>query len=151
MRGQNTTTATRMLSAAILLATGAALAACGGGAPADPIPDTTAETLPTARELLEAGAVLEVPSFSLTDQTGEPFGSAQLEDRVWIAHLTSTACTDICPDVTAGLRELEGELSGAPGWDDIRFVSFSADPEACLLYTSPSPRDGLLSRMPPSA
>ena len=24
-------------------------------------------------------------------------------------------------------------------------------PEACLLYTSPSPRDGLLSRMPPSA
>ena len=25
------------------------------------------------------------------------------------------------------------------------------DPEACLLYTSPSPRDGLLSRMPSSA
>ena len=24
-------------------------------------------------------------------------------------------------------------------------------PEACLLYTSPSPRDGLLSRMPSSA
>ena len=25
------------------------------------------------------------------------------------------------------------------------------DPERCLLYTSPSPRDGLLSRMPSSA
>ena len=25
------------------------------------------------------------------------------------------------------------------------------DPKACLLYTSPSPRDGLLSRMPSSA
>ena len=25
------------------------------------------------------------------------------------------------------------------------------DPRACLLYTSPSPRDGLLSRMPSSA
>ena len=25
------------------------------------------------------------------------------------------------------------------------------DPYACLLYTSPSPRDGLLSRMPSSA
>ena len=25
------------------------------------------------------------------------------------------------------------------------------DPETCLLYTSPSPRDGLLSRMPSSA
>ena len=27
----------------------------------------------------------------------------------------------------------------------------SAEPLACLLYTSPSPRDGLLSRMPASA
>ena len=28
---------------------------------------------------------------------------------------------------------------------------FVADPQGCLLYTSPSPRDGLLSRMPSSA
>ena len=28
---------------------------------------------------------------------------------------------------------------------------FSDDPVDCLLYTSPSPRDGLLSRMPSSA
>ena len=27
----------------------------------------------------------------------------------------------------------------------------SGDPAICLLYTSPSPRDGLLSRMPSSA
>ena len=29
--------------------------------------------------------------------------------------------------------------------------ALSFDPETCLLYTSPSPRDGLLSRMPSSA
>ena len=28
---------------------------------------------------------------------------------------------------------------------------FLSDPRVCLLYTSPSPRDGLLSRMPSSA
>ena len=28
---------------------------------------------------------------------------------------------------------------------------FLTDPRFCLLYTSPSPRDGLLSRMPSSA
>ena len=36
----------------------------------------------------------------------------------------------------------------------LRFASEdigNADPRACLLYTSPSPRDGLLSRMPSSA
>ena len=33
---------------------------------------------------------------------------------------------------------------------DVDFF-FDAYEEACLLYTSPSPRDGLLSRMPSSA
>jgi hypothetical protein len=30
-------------------------------------------------------------------------------------------------------------------------VSVPVKPEGCLLYTTPSPRDGLLSRMPSSA
>ena len=30
-------------------------------------------------------------------------------------------------------------------------ATIMTDPEICLLYTSPSPRDGLLSRMPSSA
>ena len=30
-------------------------------------------------------------------------------------------------------------------------ATIMTDPETCLLYTSPSPRDGLLSRMPSSA
>ena len=34
--------------------------------------------------------------------------------------------------------------------DDHEFVVF-VGPSGCLLYTSPSPRDGLLSRMPSSA
>ena len=31
------------------------------------------------------------------------------------------------------------------------YGGFGAKPDICLLYTSPSPRDGLLSRMPSSA
>ena len=34
---------------------------------------------------------------------------------------------------------------------DAPAVPFIRIPDACLLYTSPSPRDGLLSRMPSSA
>ena len=42
-------------------------------------------------------------------------------------------------------------LVGGP--DAEKFVAFVRDArfERCLLYTSPSPRDGLLSRMPSSA
>ena len=36
------------------------------------------------------------------------------------------------------------------GLDDLD-VNISVIPNRCLLYTSPSPRDGLLSRMPSSA
>ena len=47
----------------------------------------------------------------------------------------------------------------SPIWDseddwtiDIKINNKSSvDPNTCLLYTSPSPRDGLLSRMPSSA
>ena len=40
------------------------------------------------------------------------------------------------------------------GYDDTTFLMGMKEPdliEICLLYTSPSPRDGLLSRMPSSA
>ena len=39
----------------------------------------------------------------------------------------------------------------APRWAAHGFGTLGAVPGACLLYTSPSPRDGLLSRMPSSA
>src|SRR5680860_1163928 len=35
------------------------------------------------------------------------------------------------------------------GWNTFRYKNLST--QTCLLYTSPSPRDGLLSRMPSSA
>ena len=35
--------------------------------------------------------------------------------------------------------------------EDDKLIYFDTREQACLLYTSPSPRDGLLSRMPSSA
>ena len=41
---------------------------------------------------------------------------------------------------------------GMVAWNMLGFTMFQeAYPEACLLYTSPSPRDATLSRMPSSA
>ena len=54
---------------------------------------------------------------------------------------TVTRAADLDPEVTADYAEAEG-------------IDLTADVDAllgCLLYTSPSPRDGLLSRMPSSA
>ena len=50
----------------------------------------------------------------------------------------------------------DGDVSGAllvtdDKYDVDLFMGIGGGPEGCLLYTSPSPRDGLLSRMPSSA
>ena len=44
---------------------------------------------------------------------------------------------------------VKGHFPGAPVMPGVLQIEFMA--QACLLYTSPSPRDGLLSRMPSSA
>ena len=41
--------------------------------------------------------------------------------------------------------------NGVNFWDTAEIYAIPMREETCLLYTSPSPRDGLLSRMPSSA
>ena len=60
------------------------------------------------------------------------------------------------PDPLTALKAVKNpvELAGlraASKRDSVAWVRFLAWLDACLLYTSPSPRDGLLSRMPSSA
>ena len=46
-------------------------------------------------------------------------------------------------------RELQGQIEGRLQTLEVELLNERL--ESCLLYTSPSPRDGLLSRMPSSA
>ena len=65
---------------------------------------------------------------------------------------------DNCPDdivisTEAGICSAEASWINATGTDNCDVSSFdvSYGPVTCLLYTSPSPRDATLSRMPSSA
>lgn len=70
-----------------------------------------------------------VPEFSLTDQTGKPFGMANLRDKVWIANFFFTKCTATCPQQTAQIANLQKQLKKDPRWNEIRLLSISVDPE----------------------
>ena len=51
-----------------------------------------------------------------------------------------------------GSRDLDKAIKFAEEWDAPHSAgSYEELAKRCLLYTSPSPRDGLLSRMPSSA
>jgi protein SCO1 len=66
-----------------------------------------------------------VPSFQLTNQNGQPFGSAQLAGKIWIADFIFTSCPGPCPMVSSRMSELQRPLQKS----DVHLVSFSVDPE----------------------
>lgn len=65
------------------------------------------------------------PSFQLTNQNGEAFGSKQLAGKVWIADFVYTTCPGPCPMISGRMSELQKPLEKT----DVHLVSFSVDPD----------------------
>jgi protein SCO1/2 len=68
-----------------------------------------------------------LPSFSLTDQAGRPFGTSQLEGRAWVASFIFTRCTTICPAITSKMARIQDRTRNLGS--SFHLVSFSVDPE----------------------
>jgi len=68
----------------------------------------------------------QVPPFSLTAETGQPFDSKTLDGKVWVADLIYTTCPGPCPRMSSLMRQVQQLSSTIP---DVRLVSFTVDPE----------------------
>lgn len=68
----------------------------------------------------------KVSDFTLRDQSDRPIRPADLAGKVWVANFIFTRCPDICPMLSAHMREVVAHYDGN---DEVRFVSFSVDPE----------------------
>jgi protein SCO1/2 len=66
-----------------------------------------------------------VPQFELTNQDGQPFGSAQLNGKIWIASFIFTTCPGPCPMISSRMSDLLRPLEKS----DTHLVSFTVDPE----------------------
>jgi protein SCO1/2 len=68
-----------------------------------------------------------LPRFDLTDENGRPFGSGDLDGKVWVASFIFTRCATICPRITSRMAEVQRRTQQlAPA---LHLVSFSVDPE----------------------
>ena len=85
----------------------------GSGSP--PEPGAGEEVIPV---------IAKLPEFTLTDETGGSFGSADLHGEVWIADFIFTRCGGTCPMQTAEKVKLQEELG-----EGVRLVTFTVDPE----------------------
>jgi protein SCO1/2 len=66
-----------------------------------------------------------VPTFELVNQEAQPFGSAQLAGKIWIADFIFTSCPGPCPIISTRMSELQRPLENT----DVHLVSFSVDPD----------------------
>lgn len=67
----------------------------------------------------------KVSEFLFVDQNKKPFSNSDLEGHVWIANFIFTRCQGMCPLLTGQMTNLAEQLKN----EDIKFVSFSVDPE----------------------
>ncbi|HEY0369411.1 MAG TPA: SCO family protein [Chthoniobacterales bacterium] len=75
-----------------------------------------------ARTMADYGTV---PEFRLTNQDGQPFGSAELKGKIWIADFIFTSCPGPCPLISSRMAETQKPLDKS----DVHLVSFTVDPE----------------------
>ena len=66
-----------------------------------------------------------VPPFQLVNQNRQPFGSAQLNGKIWIADFIFTSCRGPCPLISTRMSELQKPLEKT----DVHLVSFTVDPD----------------------
>ena len=71
------------------------------------------------------GSYGTVPQFELTNQNGQPFGSTQLNGKIWIAGFIFSTCPGPCPMISSRMSELQRPLEES----DVHLVSLTVDPE----------------------
>lgn len=64
--------------------------------------------------------------FEFTEHHGKPFGSRELNGKIWVADFIFTRCAGPCPKMSSAMGKLQQLLGEKP---DIKLVSFSVDPE----------------------
>ena len=66
-----------------------------------------------------------VPAFELTNQNGQPFGTEQLNGKIWIVDFIFSTCPGPCPMISSRMSELQKPLEKT----DVQLVSITVDPE----------------------
>jgi protein SCO1/2 len=66
-----------------------------------------------------------VTRFELTLQNGQPFDSAALAGKIWVANFFFTTCPGPCPRMIAQMHQIQEATWRMP---DVRLVSLTVDP-----------------------
>lgn len=68
-----------------------------------------------------------LPSYELTNTRGQPFGSAELAGRVYVASFVFTTCPVQCPKLMERMNEVQKRIKNTSG--AVHLVTITVDPE----------------------
>jgi len=71
---------------------------------------------------------LAIDDFILTDQSGKAFRFNQLSGKVVLVGFAYTTCPDVCPLLTAAIRQVQSRLTGTER-KDVQLLTITTDPE----------------------
>lgn len=83
------------------------------------------ENLPVEAAPAAERVSFALPSFELTERSGEPVTQEDLLGAPWIAGFAFTQCSGPCPRLSGVMASLQERLEGTP----VRLVTISVDPE----------------------
>jgi protein SCO1/2 len=77
-------------------------------------------------------AYYKVPAFEFTNQDGKPYGTTNLDGKVYVANFIATTNTDTTKKMSVLMQEVQKKIKGdyRIKAEDFRIISFSANPEA---------------------
>lgn len=94
------------------------------------------------KDLSRKGFGHTIQEFSFTDQTGQPYGSKDLKDKIYVAEYFFTTCGTICPKMNAEMQRVQEAFKG----DDLfKILSFTVDPETDSVAQMKQYADGHLA------
>jgi protein SCO1/2 len=67
-----------------------------------------------------------VPSFLLTERSGQNISNKDLLGKIWVADFIYTTCPGPCPLVTANLAKIQSAVASDP---HVQLVTFTVDPQ----------------------
>lgn len=70
--------------------------------------------------------ISQLSSFELTDSKNQPFGTKQLQGKVWVAHFFFTTCSGMCPITTGKLASVYRSYNLDKR---VEFVSITVNPD----------------------
>jgi protein SCO1/2 len=74
--------------------------------------------------------IQNAPDFTLTDQAGETFSSADLKGKVWLVSFVFTTCNGTCPATTHRMEQIQEALKDKDilKGGKVRLLSITVDP-----------------------